>query len=66
MYSDRNILTMSLSILCRENKLIFNKCYKLKKPWCDVQIHEGANDDDIIERKHFEDIDYNLQDKAEK
>ena len=31
-----------------------------------VQIHEGANNDDIIEMKHFEDIDYNLQDKAEK
>ena len=58
--------------LCRENKHIFNKCYKLKKSgviskvWTfngvvNIQIHD-TKDDEIIEMKHFDDIDYHLQD----
>ena len=58
--------------LCCENKHIFNKCYKLKKSgviskvWTcngvvNIQIHD-TKDDEIIEMKHFDDIDYHLQD----
>ena len=58
--------------LCCENKHIFNKCYKLKKSrviskvWTfngvvNIQIHD-TKDDEIIEMKHFDDIDYHFQD----
>ena len=60
--------------LCFENKNIFNKCYKLKKTgvinnvWsfngvvC-IQINE--DDDKMFEIKHFDDIEFYLQDSSD-
>ena len=59
---------MSLKI-CRENKNIFNKCYKLKKTgvinnvWSNYGVVSiQLNNDEVIDLRHFDDINYYLQD----